>query len=197
MNLNLLKFIVDTRNQDDSFVIQSLERLGFKMGRDIVRSKLPFGDIALTSNLLNVIDLKSSGGGLIELARNICSTKEHARVKEEINKCLEFGGNITFLCFETENNKDIKSVADIHKWQVPTFRNNIYKKLKTPEGKVEKVLLHRKGELMSKVNPQTLQKAIETMSEVNHYKEGVKVSFDFTDKKNCGVKIIDILTRRD
>ena len=61
---------------------------------------------------------------------------------------------------------------------------------------LEKVLLHKKGELMSKVNPQTLQKAIETMSEVNHYKEGVKVSFDFTDKKNCGVKIIDILTRR-
>ena len=195
MNLKPIKFIVDTRNQDDSFVIKGLEELGFKMGRDILRSKLPFGDIALASNLLNAIDFKSSGGGLIELSKNICSKKDHARLKREINNCLKFGGKITFLCFETENDSNIKSVADVHKWQVPRFKSSLYKKLTTPEGEEVKILLHRKGELMTKVNPSTLQKALETMSEPNHYGENTKVDFEFTDKKNCATKILDILLR--
>ena len=197
MNLKPIKIVVDTRNQDDSFVIKGLEDLGFEMGRDILRTKLPFGDIALATNLLNAIDLKSSGGGLIELSKNICSSKDHKRLKNEINKCLKFGGTLTFLCFETENDNNIRSVADVHKWQVPKFKSNLYKNLTTPEGEKVKILLHKKGELMTKVNPSTLQKALETMSEPNHYGENTKVDFEFTNKKDCATKILEILLRSE
>ena len=196
MNLEPIKILVDTRNQDDSFVIKGLEYLGFEMGKSILRTKLPFGDVALATNLLNAIDLKSSGGGLIELSKNVCS-KDHTRVRREIDKCLNFGGTLTFLCFETENDSEIKSVEDIHKWQVPRFKSNLYKQLTTPEGEKVKILLHKKGEPMTKVNPSTLQKALETMSEPNHYGEGTKINFEFTNKKDCATKILELLLRSE
>ena len=175
--------ILDTRNQKDGFVEDSLKKLGCT----IIRSKLPFGDVALSTNILNCIDLKSSGGGLIELSKNICS-KDHSRIKKEINNCLDVNGNITFMCFEP----GIETIEGIKNWKVPVFKSNLYKKIKTPEGEIVKCL-HKKGELMTKVKPLSLMKAIQTMTQENHYKEGFKVNFVFANKENCGEKILKIL----
>lgn len=180
--------ILDTRNQKDSFVQKSLEDLGCT----IVRSKLPFGDVALSKNILNCVDLKSSGGGLIELSKNVCSG-DHARVKREIKNCLSVNGKITFLCFES----GINCIDDIEKWQVPTFKADLFKTKVLDSGERKKVVLHRKGELMTKVKPETLKKAIKTMSEKDHYKQGFVVDFEFTTKEKCGEKILEILQRED
>lgn len=176
--------ILDTRNQKDSFVQEALEKLGCK----IIRSKLPFGDVALSSNILNCIDLKSSGGGLLELSRNRCS-KDHNRMKAEIENCLSCGGKITFLCFEPGMNK----IEDIASWKIPTFKGDLYKKKICEDGSVEKVLLHKKGQPMTKVNPETLMKSIKTMTAQDHYRKGFKVDFEFATKQNCGEKILKIL----
>lgn len=175
--------ILDTRNQKDGFVESALRELGY----NIVRSKLPFGDVALSTNILNCIDLKSSGGGLIELAKNICS-KDHSRLKEEIKKCLEVDGNITFLCFEPK----ISSIEEIKNWEVPTFKNNLWKRKITPFG-MKYEILHKKGEKMTKVKPETLMKAIMTMSEQDHYKKNTKINFVFTTKQDCGKIICKLL----
>lgn len=176
--------ILDTRNQKDSFVQESLEKLGCK----IIRSKLPFGDVALSSNILNCIDLKSSGGGLLELSRNRCS-KDHNRMKAEIENCLSYGGKITFLCFEPGMNK----IEDIATWKIPCFKADLYKTKKLDNGLVERVLLHKKGQPMTKVNPETLMKSIKTMTTQDHYRKGFKVDFEFATKQNCGEKILKIL----
>jgi len=176
--------ILDTRNQKDSFVQEALEKLGCK----ILRSKLPFGDVALSSNILNCIDLKSSSGGLLELSKNRCS-RDHNRMKAEIENCISCGGNITFMCFEPGMTK----IDDIASWKVPTFKGDLYKKIVKEDGSVERVLLHKKGQPMTKVNPETLMKSIKTMTSQDHYRKGFKVNFEFATKQNCGEKILKIL----
>lgn len=176
--------IVDTRNQKDDFVVRALEQRGCT----IVRSKLPFGDVALSTNILNCIDLKSSGGGLIEVAKNRCS-KDHNRMKKEIESCLSVGGKITFMCFEPE----MKTIEDIANWEIPHFKADLYKTKRNTEGKLERVCLHKKGQPMTKVKPESLMKSIQTMTTPDHYKVGTKVDFVFVDKNNCAEKIIEIL----
>ncbi len=110
-------FIVDTRNQKDDFVIKSLAKLGYTCDR----LQLYYGDIARKDNILNSIDLKSSSGGLIELAKNILS-KDHERIKREIKKCIAYRGKLTFLCFEP----GITCIDDIANWEIPTFKSNQY-----------------------------------------------------------------------
>lgn len=192
-------FIVDTRNQQDKFVVKGLQALG----HTVIRSKLPFGDIALSTDILKCIDFKSSGGGLIELARNICSS-DHSRLRIEIEKCLAVNGKITFLCFEP----NITCVSDIAKWQVPRFKNDIWKTvyigpnkkafkkselLINTEYEIKHIIAHRKGDLMTQVKPETLMKAITTMSTPNHYKYGVTINFEFATKENCAEKILELL----
>ena len=46
---------------------------------------------------------------------------------------------------------------------------------------------------MTKVKPETLMKAIQTMTKQDHYRVGFKVNFEFTDKQSCGHKILNIL----
>ena len=191
-------FILDTRNQKDDFVEVGLRNLG----HTIIRSKLPFGDVALSTDILNCIDLKSSGGGLLELAGNICS-KDHARLKSEIVKCLAANGKITFLIFES----GVHCLEDVKFWKVPTYKHNqwgdVYyymgkriKKSDLQEGvpyDKRHVMLHNKGEPMTKIAPEVLYKALKTMSEPNHYAKGTKVSFVFTTKYKCGKAIEEIL----
>lgn len=180
--------ILDTRNQKDSFVQESLEKLGCK----IIRSKLPFGDVALSTNILNCIDLKSSSGGLLELSKNRCS-KDHNRMKSEIENCLAVGGKITFLCFEP----NMTCIEDIANWSIPTFKGDLYKSVALEDGSTKKVLLHKRGQPMTKVKPQTLMKSIQTMTTQDHYKVGFKVNFEFATKQNCGEKILKILQEEE
>jgi hypothetical protein len=182
--------IVDTRNQKDDFVVKALEKLGCT----VIRSKLPFGDVALATNILNCIDLKSSGGGgLIEIARNVCS-KDHNRVRKEIDSCLEVNGKITFMCFEP----GINNIDEVINWKVPRYKANLFKDkpIYNIKGKIcayERICLHKKGQLMTKVKPETLMKALKTMTEQDHYKPGTKVEFIFATKENCGELILKIL----
>lgn len=115
----MARFILDSRNQDDSFVQLALEKLGHKCDRDF---KLAFGDIAENGDMFTCIDFKSSGGGLPELIRNVCS-KDHERLKREINKVVEKGGRLVFLCFEP----NINCIEDILNWKAPTFKSTSYK----------------------------------------------------------------------
>lgn len=198
------KIIVDTRNQKDDFVVKSLQSLGY----EVVREKLNFGDVAFDNSRHIVVDLKSSGGGLIELSRNRCS-HDHNRMKNEIEKCLKYNGEITFLCFEP----NINSIDDIINWQVPRFKTNLWvtkyyeqetnkpltkdiiNKNKNIKYYSKKELLHKAGQLMTKIKPETLMKSLKTMCEPNHYMDGKKVNLEFATKENCGEKIINILTR--
>ena len=180
--------ILDTRNQKDYFVEKSFKDLGYK----IIRSKLPFGDVALPTNILNCVDLKSSGGGLIEIARNRCS-KDHNRMKKEIESCLSCGGKITFMCFEP----GMEKIEDIANWVIPCFKSDLYKKIKTKDidgnEETKSICLHKKGQPMTKVNPIALMKSIQTMTTQDHYREGSKVEFVFASKDNCASKILEIL----
>lgn len=191
MGCNMEKVIIlDTRNQKDAFVEKSFKDLGFT----IIRSKLPFGDVALPTNILNCVDLKSSGGGLIEVARNRCS-KDHNRMKREIESCLNCGGKITFVCFEP----GMSEIEDIANWKIPCFKSDLYKKVVTKDEdgneKTETICLHKKGQPMTKVNPITLMKSIQTMTTEDHYKNGTKVDFVFATKENCADIIIKILNK--
>lgn len=198
------KIILDTRNQKDGFVQEALE----KMGYSCLRSKLPFGDVALSTNILRCVDLKSSGGGLIEVAKNFCS-QDHARVRNEILNCFAADGEITFLCFEP----NMTSIEDIPSWQVPTYKTDGWQKKYYVGGRwltekqaVQKgadlarahsviVNTHRAGTPMSKVAPMTLYKAIKTITTPDRYVAGKTVHFEFATKENCGQRIIEILTR--
>lgn len=194
-------FILDTRNQKDAFVEKALKDLG----HTIVRSKLPFGDVAERYDMLNCVDLKSSGGGLIELAHNVCSS-DHSRVRNEIMSCLEVNGNITFLVFEPH----ITCLEDVKNWVSPRFKANMWKKVytlrgeKVPKSKlkpnemydVQTVMVHKKGEPMTRVSGETLYKALKTMSEQGHYAPNTKVNFVFTTKKDCGKAIEEILLNK-
>lgn len=179
-------FLLDTRNQKDDFVVKSLEALG----QTVVRTKLPFGDVATPTNLFNAIDLKSSGGGIIELARNRCS-KDHNRMKNEILNCLSVGGKITFMCFEP----NITKLEDIKNWQSPKFKGDLYKTVQHEDGSYSKICLHLKGQPMCRTNPETLIKSLQTMTTQDHYGKDFKVDLVFATKQNCGQKIIDILCK--
>ena len=115
----MTRFILDSRNQDDSFVQKALEKLGHKCDRGF---KLAFGDIAENGDMFTCIDFKSSGGGLPELIRNVCS-KDHERLKREIKKVADYGGRLVFLCFEP----GINNFDDILAWQSPEFKSTAYK----------------------------------------------------------------------
>ena len=177
-------YLVDTRNQKDSFVVEGLEALGHK----VIRTKLLFGDVANVNDIFNVIDLKSSGGGLIELAKNRCSG-DHARMTREIQACLSVGGKITFMCFEPR----VSCIDDIANWDVPTFKADLYKTVKVPGCPEQRICLHLKGQKMTQVKPETLMKSLRTMTEQDHYGEGFKVNLVFAEREHCAEKIIDIL----
>lgn len=168
--------IADTRNQVDDFAVKKIEECGYQ----VKRMTLPFGDFALLDNLTCAVDIKSSGGGILELAKNVFSS-DHERLKREILKCAEWGGEI---CFLVANDDGITQLEQLEHWQPPRFKSTAYK-----DGK----LIHKKGQPMTKVKGETLMKALKTMSEPNRYKQGLTVRFSFCERANAGKKIVQIL----
>lgn len=197
------KILLDTRNQKDSFVEKALKQLGY----DCIRSKLPFGDVALSTNILKCVDIKASGGGLIEVANNFCS-KDHARVRREILSCFQADGEITFLCFEP----NMTCLEDILKWNVPRFKSDAWqtkylidnkwltnkeiqaKELDITGSPFMRVKLHSKGDPMTKLSPVTLYKVLKTITAPNRYMQGKTVKFAFTTAEKCGEDIVKFLT---
>lgn len=205
-NKNMEKIcIADTRNQIDDFAVREIRKLGYV----VKRMTLPFGDFALIDNLTYCVDIKSSSGGILEICKNTCSN-DHKRLKQEILKCAEWQGEI---CFLIANEEGITSIDDLQNWQVPRFKSDVWidKFLYKGEWLTRKQILqfiskeellnaekkrfkiHKKGELMTTVKPETFMKVLKTMSEPNHYGEGFTVRFVFCNKENAGKKIIQIL----
>lgn len=193
----------DTRNQDDLWACEQIRAQGYEVHRNC----LSFGDFALSSEIRLAIDIKSSSGGIVEIARNVCS-KDHNRLKQEILKCVSVGGQI---CFLIAGNHGVTSIADLENWVSPVYKSDQYKaeyflysdgtKIAKADlinyGKQEyyckRTLMHKKGDLYTKVKGETLAKALKTMSEPNHYADGLTVRFSFCSKENAGKKIVEIL----
>lgn len=157
--------LFDTRNRKDTFISEPLTKFGFATDR----TKLPFGDIALATDILTAIDIKSAKNGLQELAGNICSG-DHGRLRREIAKCAEYGGNLTFLVIHDE----IKSIDEVCKWKSEVYKSGA-----------------RKGQPYTKVKGETLMKAMKTMSQPNRY--GCEVKFVFATKATAWQKVLDLL----
>ena len=101
--------ICDTREKGNKKILEYFD----KIGQDYIISKLDSGDYMLFKNYQTIIDKKD---GLLELAGNLCHTKEHERIKREIAKARELGcENFIFLI---QDNK-IKSLEDINNWSSP------------------------------------------------------------------------------
>lgn len=158
----------DTRNQKDWFIRKQLEARGFV----IKNWGLPYGDIMRTDNMLKAIDIKASGGGVLEIARNICS-KDHNRLRREILRCAENTGGAGELIFLICTD-EAKNIGDLANWQSPLRKSG-----------------NQKGQPFTKVKGEMLAKALTTMSEDGRY--GCKVRFEFATKENAWHRVIELL----
>ena len=101
--------IVDTREKGNKKIIEYFD----KVGQDYIASKLDAGDYMCFKQYSTIIDKKD---GLLELSHNLCNSKEHERIKREIQRAKELGcSNFIFLIQENK----IKSVEDIKNWSSP------------------------------------------------------------------------------
>lgn len=138
------------------------------MGHQVVRTKLYVGDYQLINRGDVVVDTKKD---MLELAMDIC--RDHKRFSEECKKAYDAGIKLVILT------EELLPTGGLASWKSPTWKTTTAR--------------HKAGESISKVKPETLYKAIHTMST----KYGVE--FRFCDKDETGARIIDILTesRRD
>lgn len=101
--------ICDTREKGNKKILEYFKNIN----QDYIISKLDSGDYMKFKDYTTIIDKKD---GLLELAGNLCHTKEHERIKREIAKAKELGcENFIFLI---QDNK-IKSLEDIKNWSSP------------------------------------------------------------------------------
>ena len=140
--------IVDTREKGNKKIIEHFD----KVGQDYIISKLDAGDYMLYKNYATIIDKKD---GLLELAGNLCHTKEHDRIKREIAKARELGCiNFIFLIQDSK----IKSTEDIANWTSPHTKvkgETLLKIMRTMKGKygVRFIIVPKKnmGEMIMKL----------------------------------------------
>ena len=101
--------ICDTREKGNKKILEYFD----KVGQNYIVSKLDAGDYMIYKKYETIIDKKD---GLLELAGNLCNTKEHQRIKKEICLAHELGcKNFVFLI---QDNK-IKTLEDIKSWTSP------------------------------------------------------------------------------
>ena len=98
--------ICDTRERKNKSILKYFNEHNI----DYIISKLDSGDYMLYKNYHTIIDKKD---GLLELAGNLCHTKEHERIKREIAKARELG--CKDFIFLIQDNK-IKTLEDIKNW---------------------------------------------------------------------------------
>lgn len=144
--------IEDTRQKSG---MHELKHSHFEeMGVQIVRNMLPFGDYAVPPSI--TVDTKAN---MDEIANNIGS--DHQRFKRECIAARDAGCQLIIL---VENEENIKSVDDVHKWINPDV---IYR----PRA----------------ITGERLEKAMKTMSE----RYGVR--FEFCRPEEAAGKIIELL----
>ena len=111
--MNMMKndkiIVCDTREKKNIKIIEYFE----KNYPNFIISKLDAGDYMFYKDYSTIIDKKDE---LLELAHNFCNTKEHERIKREIQKAKQLGC-INFI-FLIQDNK-IKTIEDIKNWSSP------------------------------------------------------------------------------
>lgn len=133
------------------------------LGHQVVRSKLYVGDYQLANRGDVVVDTKKD---MLELAMDIC--RDHKRFSEECKKAHEAGIRLVILT------EELLPTGGLANWKSPTWKTTTSR--------------HKAGEAISQVKPETLYKAIHTMS--TRY----GVEFHFCHKDETGDRIMDILT---
>ena len=99
--------IVDSREKGNKKILEYFDDIK----QDYIISKLDVGDYMLYKCYDVIIDKKD---GLLELAHNLCNTKEHERIKNEILRSKQLGyKKFIFLVQDSS----IKSEEDIKKWK--------------------------------------------------------------------------------
>ena len=151
----------DTRNQAGKH--RNIHRQLGAMGHSIVRTKMYVGDYQLINRGDVVVDTKKD---MLELAMDIC--RDHKRFSEECKKAHEAGIRLVILT------EELLPTGGLANWKSPVWKTTTAR--------------HKAGEAISKVKPETLYKAIHTMS--TRY----GVEFHFCDKDETGARLIDILT---
>lgn len=206
--------IADTRNQDDHFVIEGFPRYGYEHRR----WNLPFGDFALRDRMYNAVDIKSSSGGIVEIAKNVCSS-DHERVRREIETCIAWGGR---LCFLIANDDGVTRMEQLASWEAPRYKGDMYtdfyfindewvsaralaERCRVPMTQLSEAIpaldklprerrkLHGRGEPMTAIKGTTLMKTLQTMAQPDHYADGFKVDFAFCSRADAAYKILKIL----
>lgn len=152
----------DTRNQVGKH--QNIRHQLAALGHQVARSKLYVGDYQLANNGAVVVDTKKD---VLELAMDIC--RDHDRFRRECEKAHDAGIRLIIL---TEEQLPEGGIAA---WKSPRW--------KTP-GKD-----HRAGDPISRVKPETLYKAMHTMS--GRY----GVEFRFCRRDETGQVVVDLLTQ--
>lgn len=152
----------DSRNQvgEHKNIWQYCDRHGI----EIVRQKLEVGDYMLDPiNGKISVDTKAS---LLEIAKNICSS-DHRRFKSECERSLKMGIQLIVLI------EEFPPFGEVDLWEVPRWRRgNQY---------------HRLGDPITLIEPRTLKKAMQTMTD----KYGVK--FRFCTRRQSPQRVIKYL----
>ena len=151
----------DTRNQAGKH--RNIHRQLGALGHQVVRSKLYVGDYQLANRGDVVVDTKKD---MLELAMDIC--RDHKRFSEECKKARDAGIRLVILT------EELLPTGGLANWKSPTWKTTTAR--------------HKAGDAISQVKPETLYKAIHTMS--TRY----GVEFHFCHKDETGDRIMDILT---
>ena len=158
--------IEDSRQQEGKH--KNIHQYCNRNGIRIVRKCLSVGDYMLSDDGENPsgnvsVDTKAD---LMELCKDVMSN-DHRRFRSECIRAAEKGIQLIIL---TEEEVPY-GIVDL--WEVPRWKTTTD--------------FHRKGEPMTRVDPQTFRKALETMTK----KYGVK--FRFCTKRQCPSWVIKYL----
>ena len=122
--------LCDTREKGNKHILEYFD----KVGQDYIVTKLDAGDYTLFKQNKVVIDKKD---GLLELSHNLCNSKEHARVRREIERAKNNG--CEYFVFLIQDNK-IKTSEDIRNWSSPHTKvkgETLYKIMATMKKKYD------------------------------------------------------------
>lgn len=151
----------DTRQQAGKH--RNIERYCKRHGIEVVREKLDVGDYAFPGGNISV-DTKQD---LMELCKDVMSS-DHRRFRAECIRAQEQGIQLIVLV------EEVPPFGIVDLWEVPrwTGASNKY---------------HRYGDPLTRVNPVTFRKALDTMTA----KYGVK--FRFCTKQQTPARVIKFL----
>lgn len=153
--------IEDTRNQVGKH--KNIEAYCNRMGIEIVRQKLDVGDYMIQDGLPISVDTKQD---IMELCKDVMSS-DHRRFRAECVRAQETGIQLIVLI------EELPPYGKVDLWEVPRWKSSNQ--------------WHRYGDLMTRVDPKTLRKALITMT----IKYGVK--FRFCTRRQSPSRVIKYL----